>query len=201
MSKKPVLRLSLSLAMICAFETGARAGDDFSDYFQHDKYEATLASGVMFSPIGADKGRHTVDYTLSGLQFGWMLTEPGRPAWWRGNLEVAAEAMGGDVFKGRGNYLAGGTAWLRYNFVQPNWRLVPYVQAGLGAEATDMDRRLIGERFNFNLDVSAGARYFLAPNWALDAECRYQHISNATIARHDIGINAVGPMLGLSYFF
>jgi opacity protein-like surface antigen len=75
------------------------------------------------------------------------------------------------------------------------------VQAGLGAEATDMDRRLIGERFNFNLDVSAGTRYFLAPNWALNAECRYQHISNATIARHDIGINAVGPMLGLSYFF
>jgi lipid A 3-O-deacylase len=201
MTKKASWWFSISLAMVCSVVTGARAGDDFSDYFQRDRYEATLASGVMFSPVGADKGRHTVDYTLSGLQFGWMMTEPGRPAWWRGNLEVAAEAMGGKVFEGRGSYLAGGTAWLRYNFVQANWRLIPYVQAGAGAEATDMDRRLIGEHFNFNLDVSAGTRCFLAPNWALDIECRYQHISNAKISRHDIGINAVGPMIGLSYFF
>jgi lipid A 3-O-deacylase len=192
---------SVSLAIVCMGVTGAKAGDDFSDYFHYDKYEATLASGVMFSPIGADKGRHTVDYSLSGLQFGWMFTEPGRPAWWRGNWELAIEAMGGDVFEGRGNYIAGGTIWVRYNFVQPGWRVVPYVQTGGGAEATDMDQRLIGETFNFNLGVSAGARCFVAQNWALIAECRYQHISNATIGRHDIGINAVGPMIGVSFFF
>jgi len=190
-----------AIPLVMAVVAGAKAGDAFSDYFQRGKYEATLASGVMFSPIGADRGRHTVDYTLSALQFGWMVTEPGRATWWRGNLEVAAEVMGGDVFEGRGNYLAGGTAWLRYNFVQPNWRVIPYAQAGAGAEATDMDRRLIGERFNFNLGISAGTRFFVAPDWALNIECRYQHISNARISNHDIGINAVGPTLGLSFFF
>jgi lipid A 3-O-deacylase len=201
MSKKPGWWFSISLAMVCAGVTGAKAGDDFPDCFQRNKYEATLASGVMFSPIGADKGRHTVDYTLNGLQLGWMLTDPGRPAWWRGNWETAFEAMGGAVFEGRGNYIAGGSAWVRYNFVQPDWRLVPYLQAGAGAEATDMDQRLIGETFNFNLGISAGARCFIARDWALNVECRYQHISNATIARHDIGINAVGPMVGVSFFF
>ncbi|HEX4264551.1 MAG TPA: acyloxyacyl hydrolase [Verrucomicrobiae bacterium] len=198
---KKVGWFSVSLAMIYMGVTGAKAGDDFSDYFQYDKYEVTLASGVMFSPIGADRNRHTVDYSLSGLQLGWMFTEPGQSAWWRGNWELAVEAMGGGVFEGRGNYFAGGTAWVRYNFVQPGWRVVPYVQTGAGAEATDMDQRLIGETFNFNLGVSAGARYFVAQNWALITEFRYQHISNATIARHDIGINAVGPMVGVSFFF
>lgn len=203
MIKKAGWWFSISLVLACAGAAGAEADqpDDFSGYFQRDKYEAALASGVMFSPIGADRNRHTVDYTLSGLQFGWMLTDVGRSGWFRGNLEVAAEAMGGEVFNGRGNYLAGGTAWLRYNFIQPNWRLVPYVEFGAGAEGTDMDQRLIGETFNFNLDVGAGLRCFVAQDWALDFECRYQHTSNAKIAKHDIGINAVGPMIGLSYFF
>ena len=160
-----------------------------------------LSSGAMFSPVGAVQNRPTVDYTLSGLQFGWMLSSPGQPGWLRGNWEVAVEAMGGEVFKGRGSYMAGGTLWARYNFIQPNWRVVPYLQGGAGAEGTDMDQRLIGETFNFNLDVGVGMRCFVARNWALDLECRYQHISNAKIAKRDVGINAIGPMLGLSFFF
>lgn len=174
---------------------------DFSDNFHRNNYELSLSSGVMFSPIGADRGRHTVDYNLNGLQLGWMVTDLNDAGWLRGNAELVFEAMGGAVYRGRGSYIAGGTVWGRYNFVQPNWRWIPYVQMGLGAEATDMDQRLIGENFNFNLGIAAGVRCFLAKSWALDAVFRYQHISNATIARHDIGINAVGPMLGLSYFF
>jgi opacity protein-like surface antigen len=177
-------------------------GNDLSDYFFHrGQYEIALSSGVMFSPIGADKNRHTVDYTLSGLQFGWMLTDVMGSGWLRGNVEVAGEAIGGAVWKGRGSYIAGGTAWLRYNFVQPGWRWVPFTQIGAGMEGTDMDQRLIGEKFNFNLNVGEGVRYFVAHNWAVDLEFRYQHISNAKISNRDVGINAVGPILGLSYFF
>ena len=194
---------SILLALICTGAIGAEVEqqNDFSDYFERGKYEVSLVSGVMFSPVGADRNRPTVDYSLSGLQLGWMLSTPGESGWLRGNWEVALEAMGGTVFNGRGSYMAGGTVWARYNFIQPGWRVVPYVQGGAGAEATDFDQRLIGETFNFNLDVGVGARCFLAQKWALEFECRYQHLSNAKISNHDIGINAVGPMIGLSYFF
>src|SRR5262249_27652201 len=101
----------------------------------------------------------------------------------------------------KGSYMAGFTAMARYNFVQPGWRWVPFVQGGGGAELTDFDEFLLGERFNFNLDVGVGVRYFIRPNWSLNGEFRYQHLSNAKLAEHDIGINAVGPMIGLSYFF
>jgi lipid A 3-O-deacylase len=200
---KKLIWFSLSSAAICTMTSRATAGEQegFSDYFQRGRYELTLGSGPMFSPVGADRNRYTVDYVLSGLQLGWMMTDVGGSGWLRGNWELSAEAIGGAVFKGRGSYLAGGTAWIRYNFVQPDWRFVPYLAAGAGAEGTDMDQRLIGEKFNFNLDIAAGTRCFLAHDWALDMECRYQHISNATIAKHDIGINAVGPMVGISYFF
>jgi lipid A 3-O-deacylase len=201
--RNPVWWFSIILALACSNARSEDAGrqNDFSDYFEHGRYEISLTSGAMFSPIGADKGRHTVNYSLSGLQLGWMLTSPGKQRGWRGNWELAIEAMGGAVFAGRGSYLAGGTVWARYNFVQPGWRFVPYVEAGAGAEGTDMDQRLIGEKFNFNLNVTAGTKCFVARNWALDFEFRYQHISNATISKHDVGINAVGPMLGVSYFF
>jgi len=194
---------SVFLALPCAAALGANTDQagDFSDYFQRGRYELTLSSGALFSPVGADQHRHTLNYVLNGLQLGWMVTDVDRAGWLRGNVEVAGEAIGAAVYQGRGSYLAGATLWARYNFVQPNWRVVPYLGAGAGAEATDMDPRLIGETFNFNLDIAIGARCFLAQKWALDLECRYQHISNATIGRHDIGINAVGPMLGVSYFF
>jgi lipid A 3-O-deacylase len=199
MIRNPGWWISISLGLACA---SAAAGEaDFSNCFQHDRYEMTLMSGAMFSPIGADKGRSTENYSLTGLQFGWMLTDADTGGWLRGNWEISLEAMGGEVFSGKGTYIVGGTLWFRYNFVQPNWRVVPYLQAGGGAEALDMDRNLIGETFNFNLDVATGARYFVSPNWAVNLECRYQHLSNAKISKHDIGINAVGPMIGISYFF
>lgn len=155
----------------------------------------------MFSPVGAVVGRPTLNYTLSGVQLGWMLTDVNSLSWLRGNVEVAGEAIGGTPFEGRGTYLVGGTGWVRYNFVQPRWQVVPYVQAGAGAELTDFDARLLGERFNFNLNIGVGARWFVAQNWSVDLECRYQHLSNAKLSPHDIGVNAVGPMLGISYFF
>jgi hypothetical protein len=168
--------------------------------FQRDRYEAGVSSGFLFSPIGADRGRPTVNYTLSGVHFGWMLTDVNQ-CWLPGNVEVLGELIGGTVVEGRGSYLAGGTVWIRYNFVEPNWRLIPFVQGGLGAELTDFDQRLIGEKFNFNLNVGAGVRYFVKPNLSIDLECLYQHLSNAKLSSTDIGINAVGPILGVSYYF
>jgi lipid A 3-O-deacylase len=210
MSRNSGWWFSIFFAVTCASAAGADSDkygldadkkNDFSDHFQRGRYELSLMSGAMFSPIGADQHRPTEDYTLSGLQFGWMLTSAKGTGWTRGSWEVALEAMGGSVFKGGGSYVAGGTVWLRYNFVPANWRVMPYVQAGAGAEATDMDQRLIGQTFNFNLDLAVGVRCFVARNWAIDLECRYQHLSNGTIAKHDVGVNAVGPMVGVSFCF
>jgi lipid A 3-O-deacylase len=201
MTRNPGWWFSIPLTLVCASAAAADATNDLSNYFQRGRHDVTLMSGAMFSPIGADKGRSTEYYTLSGLQFGWMLSDVRGGGWLRGNWEVSLEAIGGAVYKGKGSYIAGGTLWGRYNFVPANWRVAPYLQAGAGAEATDMDQRLIGQTFNFNLDIAAGMRWFVTQNWALDLECRYQHISNGTIAKHDIGINAVGPMLGVTYLF
>src|SRR6185295_18079790 len=99
MSRKLGWRFSVFVALAGAHALGADSTqqNNFTDYFfQSGKYEATLNGGVMFSPIGADKGRHTVDYTSTGLQLGWMLTDlNSSDAWYRGNLELLGEAFGG----------------------------------------------------------------------------------------------------------
>lgn len=187
------------MASACARTLGQ--SDPLDNLFERGKYEISLSSGAMFSPIGADRNRPALNYTLSGLQLGWMLTDAHHSSWLSGNLEVAGELIGGAAFFGPGNYLAGVTAWARYNFVQSHWRIIPYVQGGAGIEAIDMDSELVGGRFAFNLDFAAGARYLVCRNWSINAECLYQHLSNATIYRHDVGINAIGPMLSVSYFF
>lgn len=74
-------------------------------------------------------------------------------------------------------------------------------QAGAGLTATDIDRHIVGQAFNFNLNFGVGTRYLISLQWALVLEYRYQHISNANSAKHNLGINANGPIWGVCYLF
>jgi len=97
--------------------------------------------------------------------------------------------------------VASATFWLRYDFVPKGWRLVPYIQGGLGATVLDIPQNFDGKSFNFNLDAAVGARYFIRPNCALNVEYRFQHISNADIWMRNVGVNTSGPLAGISFFF
>jgi lipid A 3-O-deacylase len=171
------------------------------DHFHSGRYEVGLGGGALFSPIGHPNDRPTINYAVGELHFGLMMTDPGGPGIFRGNLEFVPEAFGAPIFDGPGNYLAGGAVWFRYNFIPPDWRVLPYVQLGGGALLTDIDHHFVGEHFNFNLGVAAGLRFFVCPRSTINLEYRIQHISNANLADHNIGINAHGPMLSFSWFF
>lgn len=175
--------------------------DVAEDVFQKGTWEFGGGAAVMFSPFGATRSRPTHDYVLVVADFGYMLSDIKEWGFARGNFEFVGEVFGGPVFVGRGNYVAGMTLWGRYNFVQPGWKVVPFGQIGLGAGLTDIDQRVIGQVFQFNIDVSFGLRYFIKPNWSLNAEYRYQHLSNANSGPKNIGVNAQGAFLGVSWFY
>jgi opacity protein-like surface antigen len=179
----------------------ASGASSVQDFFHSGRFEAAVTSGALFSPVFATGGRPTANYTQSGLQLGYMLTDPVRVGFLRGNLEFAGEGFGGAIFNGEGSYVSGGTLWLRGNLVSEHSRFVPYIQAGAGLTATDVNRELTGQTFNFNLDLGAGVRYFVTRNCSVNLEFRYQHISNAKLSDKDLGVNACGPMLGISFFF
>jgi outer membrane protein X len=189
--------------MICLPVAGTLiAGESLADdHFQKGLFETSLGSGAMFSPVIVGPSRPRLNYTLTEAQLGYMLSDLAGPSVLRGNFEVAGSLFGGGIFEGEGNYVSGITAWIQYNFVPRGSRFVPYVHAGMGLTDTDLDRQLEGQNFNFNLNLGAGVRYFFARNWSLNLECRYQHISNADLSAHNQGVNALGPMLSVSYFF
>ena len=171
------------------------------EHFHAGRYEAGFGGGSLFSPIGRPKNRPTVNYAFGEFHFGLMLTDPGGPGILRGNLELVPEAFGAAIYDGPGNYVAGGAAWFRYNFIPPDWRVIPYVQAGGGAVLTDIDHRYVGQHFNFNLGAAAGLRFFVCPHSTVNLEYRFQHISNANLGPRNIGINAHGPALSFSRLF
>ena len=189
--------------LLAASGRNANASEALNDtnLFDSLHYEATLTSGVLFSPFIANGGRPTINYTISEAQFGYILREPRGQGWLRGNFELLGEGFGSGIFDGPGGYIAGITLWARYNFVQPGWRFIPYAQAGAGATATDINPHIVGQTFNFNLDIGLGTRYLLNQKWAVLLEYRYQHISNANSGAHNLGINAHGPILGICYLF
>jgi hypothetical protein len=169
-------------------------------HFRKGQIEGSTGAGVMFSPFFAPR-RPTFNFATGFVQAGVMLNEPRGTGFFRGNLQSLVEGFGSGIFSGRGHYTAGTTLRLRYNFLQPAARLVPYAQAGAGMLLTDMDRGIVGQAFNFNLDGGLGLRYFLKPKVSLNLEYRIQHISNANTGVHNLGVNSQGAMLSLSWFF
>jgi len=175
---------------------------DSDGIFRAGQWEASAGVGVFFSPFLATKGRPANDYVLAVFDVGYMLSNIKEWGPARGNFEILGEVFGGPVVTGdHGNYVAGLTFWGRYNFVQPGWKFVPYGQLGIGATATDLDQSIIGQVFQFNLEAAVGTRYFIKPHVALNAEYRYQHLSNANSGTRNVGVNAQGVYLGVSWFF
>ena len=172
--------------------------------YTQDRYTMQLVAGALFA-TDLIYSTPTFNYAQTSLRLGWMVNSPPpSPSFFRGNFELLAELSYATVFNGFGNYLMGGGGLLRYNFLQPDARLIPYLQFGAGFVYTDAHedktQDAIGQAIEFTLQGSFGARYLIKKNWSIDAEATYHHISNAGIADRNRGINAFGAFFGVTYF-
>ncbi|HEY3204144.1 MAG TPA: acyloxyacyl hydrolase [Thermoanaerobaculia bacterium] len=78
-----------------------------------------------------------------------------------------------------------------------NGRLLPYLSAGAGLGWTDLTPLdEIDRRFNFLLQGSLGVRGALPDGQAWTFEARLDHISNAGLARPNLGLNCAVFLLG-----
>jgi len=165
-----------------------------------------LVSGALFSIRGFPEGSPALNYSQTNLRLGWMLFSPGpgRSAL-RGNWEALVEISNSIIFKGPGNYIGGITGLLRYNFVQPDWDLIPYIQGGLGIVYNDVykddTQQAIGQAIEFTPQCTIGVHYLVDRNWAVDAEGMFHHISNAGLSKRNNSLNSLGGFIGVTYFF
>lgn len=178
------------------------SSDEWQQSFDKGEREISAGAGIFISPFGATHNRPTENYAGPIAQIGYMLNSLGSDVeGWRGNFEVAGELFGGGIFKGKGHYVGNATFWLRYNLIPPHCKLVPYFQVGAGVTFTDADQSSFGQVFNFNEGVAVGVRYFITPRCSVNGEYRLHHISNAGLAEHNLGINAQGAVVSVSWYF
>jgi hypothetical protein len=127
-------------------------------------------------------------------------------SWLRGYNQVYFLVMGEYFARGLENHYFGLSAGLRYNFVRPNWRFVPYISGGVGLGEVDATRErepgALGQDFTFNILTAMGVTYPLTEHWKLSIGAQYQHLSNAGLSEPDrpnSSLNSVGPQLGVTY--
>jgi hypothetical protein len=170
--------------------------------------DVELLGGYFHSPIttGGTK-RPQFDYTGGDFRLGIVLSPTlfDRSSIWRGNIEFLGDFLADGVVFGPGNYLVGGSALFRYNFLQPGSRFIPYFQLGGGGLHSDTaevpSQRIIGGNFEFILEADLGARLLLNDRWSLLFEGTFQHISNADTAARNVGVNSLGGRIGLGWIY
>ncbi|MCC6356006.1 MAG: acyloxyacyl hydrolase [Verrucomicrobiae bacterium] len=174
--------------------------------WDQEGFEFTFVMGPFFGPaFGVEGGRETLDYFGNSFRLGYNLTGIIGDSWYRGCLQFVGEMFVAEIFEsggdGGGSIVVGPNALFRYNFMQENWPVVPYVQLGPGLVYTDTENNAIGSNFGFQLNIGVGLRLMICDKWAVSGEFDWHHMSNAGLAERNAGSNAAGGQLGISYFF
>jgi lipid A 3-O-deacylase len=181
-----------------------------------------LGTGVLFSNVREDNPDET-GYTLlpvtltAGMKMDDVSLDHFLGGFLRGNTEFLFRADGVPVIHGPESRLLGISAGPRYNFVQPGWKVVPFVEGTVGIIFADSNPIILGtpgsdtagqhglgQDFNFMFGVALGARYDITDEWFLRGAIEYMHVSNAGMSEPQLQnrpIDALGPRLSLGYGF
>ncbi len=136
-----------------------------------------------------------------GLRYGWVLTGPVGPGFLRGQFEYAVDVV--PVFVVDQKF---GTAYgfglnpfaLKWNFTKPR-KVVPYFELGGGTLFTNINVPPGTSQVNFTSSGALGM-HFLRSKYNFSAELRFMHISNASLANLNPGINTLQLRLGFGRF-
>jgi lipid A 3-O-deacylase PagL len=195
--------------------------DDFNhDIFYRNKLEYSLEVGWLPNNIpfpfdfmlsdGYDT--YPLKYTLVPViaSLRWQVNNIGAPWIFRGNWDVTFSGAVTLIPRGPETRYFAYIMGFRRNFVQRNWRLVPYWDGRLGLGNIDAKGPLgvmyaQGQDFTFTLGMGSGVRYTLNSRYAISAGLSWMHISNANLSEgsppnwgiRNYGINVYGPMVGI----
>jgi lipid A 3-O-deacylase len=173
--------------------------------YDKNRLSLQIVLGSLYAPCGIGPEIPHLAYAQANLRLGWMMSNPSQWLFFpRGNLESIVEFSNSIVYNGFGHYFGGISALIRYNMVQPAWRLFPYLQIGGGVVYTDAykdrSQRAVGQAIEFLPQAGLGVRYQINPTWSIDAEVIFHHISNAGLAHRNIGVNATGGVVGCTFY-
>lgn len=222
------IRAAACCALMASAIVPAMAGDKVADNKEIDNkkvveysgskesnWATELSSGVLFSNVRSSTAYNT---TLVPVQLAAVMKiddvslDEFAGGVFRGNTEFLFR---GDFYQtawGRENHLGGLSVGPRYNFVQPGWKIVPFVEGTVGILFADSDpitrpdgtANGLGQDFNFTFGVAAGFRYDINDDWYVRMACDFMHVSNAGLSEpehQNEAIDALGPKVSVGYRF
>jgi len=141
------------------------------------------------------------DLALASIRYGKILGRVrGECHWYQGNWELLGELFGGAQYSPHRAYLVGVTPLFRYTLATGS-RWSPFIEGGFGPSLTDIGRPDISTTFEFNIQGGVGTHYFWDEHHAVTVQCRLFHLSNAGIAKPNLGVNSCVFLIGTSWFF
>lgn len=174
----------------------ARVGEGFRAGTQVLGLDAGVLYGMLM--FGGHERHHLA---LGILSYGQMIGGvQGADHWYGGNWELRGELFGGRQFNSVQSSVIGIAPHLRYNFMTGT-RWIPFIDIGAGVSWTDISAPDLGGSFQFNLQTGLGLNWFVKDDWAVSLECRYLHLSSSAISMPNNGVNTLGGIIGLNWFF
>ncbi len=175
---------------------GGKIGDGFITGTQTISLNLGMTYGVLL--FGGDE-RH--DIVPLSIAYGYMLGDvKGKNSWYKGNIELRVELLGGYQVNVESDLSFGITPHFRYHFATgESW--IPYIDVGVGLMLTEIRAPDLGAAFQFNEQLASGLNYFVKDNFAINFEVRYIHISSASLSEPNKGVNTIGGFIGANWFF
>ena len=199
-----IVRAAMLLAAFFAAPrifAGAPEGAAASEILDVPRFEVAAESAYLLGVFG-NPDSYEIGGEFLTARARWGIVES--DSWLRGYNQFCLTAMAEPIFRGVENHYFGINFGLRYNFVRPNSRFIPYVSGGLGLGWIDSHpdmRGSQGQDFTFNILTAVGVSYKLTDHWKLDAGALYQHLSNGGQTDPNPSLNLLGPQIGLTYSF
>jgi opacity protein-like surface antigen len=167
-----------------------------------------LGSGAEFSNVRDDSyANYTIEpiEITAGLKVDDVSLDNFLGGIFRGYTEFLFRGQYDVISHGPEDRYAGILVGPRYNFVQPGWKIIPYVEGtvGIGFANSNPTQGGLGQDFNFSFETGAGAKYQINCDWSVRLGVQYQHMSNAGLSSpiKNNPIDAIGPILSVGYSF
>jgi hypothetical protein len=189
---------------------------DFNrDIYYRNRLEFSFESGwlpinipFVFDFLLGDAYHKTpLEYTLvpNIASLRWQVDSVRGPSILRGNWDLSFSGTLVVIPRGPETHYGAYMMGIRRNFVQPRWRIAPYVDGRLGLGIIDAKAPLgvlfaQGQDFTFTLNLGAGMRYNFSRRYSISAGMNYMHISNLYLSEPkflNYGINVYGPLFGI----
>lgn len=165
------------------------------------RFELAVESAYLFGAINPPQD-YQVGAEFLTARVRWGVVQ--RDIWLRGYNQFYISAIAEPIFCGIENHYFGLNLGMRYNFVRPDSRFVPYFSGGLGLGWIDSHPEIPGgqgQDFTFNILSAAGISYLVDDHWKISVGALYQHLSNGGQTDPNPSLNLFGPQVGASYSF